>query len=88
MTNKFQRADGVFDAPLYEATVLLSVETSRYHELNDVGARVWALLDVPKSSDELVAILAAEFEVTPEDCRTDIDMFLASLRHRKLIREL
>jgi len=47
--------------------------------LNPLGSRIFALLDGRHTRDEIVAIIAGEFEVTEEQARQDLDEYLREL---------
>ena len=66
--------------------VMMSAAEGSYLRLSAVGARVWELLDRPCSRDDLHAVLVAEYDVAPEECRRTIDDFLATLVDRRAIR--
>ena len=66
-------------------TVILHLDDGIYYSLNAVGARVWSLLQEPRTSEELVARVLEEFEVAPERCRADVDELLSALRARALV---
>lgn len=85
MEKVYQRSDEAFDAPLAEVVMLLNVGTGRYHELNAVAGRIWELLAAPRSEDDLVTALTAEYEVEPTECRIQVADFLEKLRARKLL---
>lgn len=53
--------------------------------LNEVGARVWELVQAGRGEDEVVATLAAEFEVEPARARADLLAFLGLLREAGLV---
>jgi hypothetical protein len=53
--------------------------------LNDVGSRIWELLEFPVAPSRLVATIAGEFDVSPADATRDVDEFLDSLRAAGLI---
>lgn len=65
--------------------VMMSVEEGKYIGLNEVGARIWELLDTPQPRDALEVRLLQEFEVTPEVCRNEVDAFLAKLVEHRAI---
>ncbi len=50
--------------------------------LNDVGARIWEIIETPKALPDICEALAAEFETTPEACRGEVEGFLAELEQR------
>lgn len=56
--------------------------------LNPVGSRIWDLLRAPTTADQIAAVVADEFTVSPEDAATDTAEFLQSLSTRGLIAEL
>ena len=80
-----RRTDQVFTAPVDDTALVLNTETGLYHGLNPVASRIWDLLATPIEADELVALLVAEFDVTPSVCGVELDSFLAGLRERGLL---
>lgn len=87
MSQSMRRAVDIFAAPVEETTLLLNASTGRYHGLNPVAARIWELLAELTTEEQLVSRLTEEFEVTPEICRAEVVVFLASLRERGLLIE-
>ena len=72
-------------AKVGDEIVMMSAEEGKYIGLNDVGARIWEFLDEPQTRDTLDARLLDEFEVTPEECRSEVDTFLAKLAEFRAI---
>lgn len=66
-------------AKIGDQIVMMSVEMGQYLGLSKVGARIWELIEVPISPDEICAQLMRQFEVTPERCRIEVDAFLDEL---------
>lgn len=64
---------------------LLHLGTSRYHVLNPVAARVWELLEAPHDLDALCVVLAAEYAVSPDACRADVQTYLGQLLGEDLV---
>jgi Coenzyme PQQ synthesis protein D (PqqD) len=56
--------------------------------LNPVASRIWGLLRSPATAEQLVEIIAHEFEVSPQEASRDVAEFLDSLTTRGLIQEL
>lgn len=52
-------------------TAILHLGTDVYYGLDEIGARVWALLQEPSSVRRLCEVLAAEYEVTSQQCEAD-----------------
>lgn len=66
--------------------VMMSAEQGKYVGLNDVGARIWELIDEPRSVESLCAQLVEEFDVTDETCRAEVADFVDKLRDYHAIR--
>lgn len=71
---------------LEDEVVILSLKDGVYYGLNPVGARVWNLLQEPRSVKEIGDILLAEFEVEPKRCEEDLMRLLQELASRGLIK--
>ncbi len=67
-----------------EAAVL-NTRTGVYYGLDPVGARVWKLLQQPRSVDELRETLLSEYDVAPQRCESDLLALLEKLLAEGLI---
>jgi hypothetical protein len=56
------------------------------YTLNDVGSRVWDLLESPTSTRQIAARIAAEYDVSAETAVRDVAEFVAALRAAGLVR--
>lgn len=85
-TAQWRRVVGVVEAELAPGqAALLQLETGQYHALNEVGTHVWALLDAPRTLDQVCAVMCAEYTIEPERCAADVGTYLAQLRSARLI---
>ncbi len=66
-------------------TVILNLEDGVYYGLEDVGARIWSLLQRPATVSALRDALVEEFDVDPGRCGHDLDALLRDLAARGLI---
>ena len=82
------RSTDILTTELDDALLMLNIPRGEYHGLNEVAARIWALLEQPTCPAALVSALVAEYEVTPEECAAAVDCFLMDLRARNLLRIL
>lgn len=57
-----------------------------YYGLNAVGARIWALLEEPRTVREVQERLVDEFRVDPDRCSKEVGELLASLVGMGLVR--
>ncbi|HEY0301196.1 MAG TPA: PqqD family peptide modification chaperone [Rhizomicrobium sp.] len=80
-----RKKDGWLTAEVGDELVMMSVANGKYIGLNEVGARIWQLLETPLSREALYAQLLEEFDVTAELCRVEVDAFLAELDRNSAI---
>lgn len=85
---RFARRAGVETQVLDGAAVLVLPEEYLYFAINRIGARIWELLAVPQSLEEIVAALAAQFDVAEEQCRREAEEFLRQLAGKRLVERL
>lgn len=74
----------VYRAFVYE-TVVLNLDSGKYHGLNPVGGRMLELLDKNGSVREVANRLAAEFDRPQAEIDEDLAQFCADLAERGLI---
>ncbi|MEX1047239.1 MAG: PqqD family peptide modification chaperone [Actinomycetota bacterium] len=72
-------------ADLSGEAVILGFTKGLYYGLDEVGARVWALIQEPRTIDQVCGALIEEYEVEPEACRRDILALFEKLADEGLI---
>jgi len=65
--------------------VMMSVDNGEYYGLDEIGTRIWELLEKPIVIDNLINCLTNEFEVDRQECEQDTLDFLEDMFSRKLI---
>ena len=66
--------------------VLMSIGTGRYFKLDDIGTRIWSLIETPTSVAGLCAQLVEEFNVDPAACEADVVRLLERMLSQNLVR--
>ena len=64
---------------------ILNIKSGTYYGLDPVGARIWKLIQQPRSVDEVRQALLDEYEVEPERCDRDLLVLLEKLLAEGLI---
>lgn len=59
--------------------VMMSIERGLYFGISGVGTRIWALLEIPMSVEDLVRIIRSEYEIDEVTCQTDLLAFAQDL---------
>ena len=65
--------------------VLLDMESGQYFGLNEVGARIWSLLQEGLTFSAFLGTLLKEYDVSEEQMRSDIQKFLDHLLTLSLV---
>ena len=89
MTNTtiLSRREGLMTADMNGSAVMMDIMTGKYYNLGQVGGRIWEILEEPMTLAALVKKLTDEYDVSAEQCRTDILPFLDTLLERGLLLE-
>jgi hypothetical protein len=66
-------------------TVILNLETGKYHGINRVGARMLDVLQAAPTAREAAAQLAAEYDRPVEEIERDLSAFCSDLEQRGLV---
>jgi hypothetical protein len=66
-------------------TVLMSVQSGKYYGLDEIGSRIWALIEQPRSLSDVCDILIGEFDVERETCKEDVLEFVNKLVKSNLV---
>ncbi|HLY77904.1 MAG TPA: PqqD family peptide modification chaperone [Caulobacteraceae bacterium] len=78
----YARTDGWLAALVGDELVMMSAESGVYLGLNEVGARIWAIIETPRTLPDICTALAAEFQTTPQACQPQVEAFLNDLATR------
>ena len=71
---------------LGDESAILNLKNTVYYGLDPVGARVWNLIQQPKSISELRDALVDEYDVEAERCERDLLDLLERMRGEGLIQ--
>jgi hypothetical protein len=67
-----ERSDGLLTAEVDGELMAMSIEKGACYGLNGVGTRIWALLERPRTIDDLCAQLLREYDVDAAQCRREV----------------
>lgn len=84
LTTRCKRSDSIVHRQIGQEVILVPIrgnvaELEYIYTLNEVGQRIWSLLDGHKTVGEVCEVIVAEFEVEPEVARKDVVGFLEEL---------
>jgi hypothetical protein len=68
-----------------DEVAILDLKGGTYFSLDTVGARIWSLIQEPRTVGEIRDILVSEYEVEPDRCERDMIVLLQRLADKGLI---
>lgn len=82
---KYARNKQIIDGELDNNQVMMHLEKGKYYGLNPVGKRIWDLIEQPKSFREITETLMEEFDVSKEQCESEVRAFLDKALQNEII---
>lgn len=73
------RGAGLIEAEVDDEILGLHIENGTCYSFNPTAARIWKLIEQPKTLAEICATLTAEFKVEPAACEADVRTLLDDL---------
>lgn len=64
---------------------ILHLKSGRYYGLNEVGNRIWQLIQTPQPVSVICESVVAEYEVEPAQCEQDVLKILQELQAEGLV---
>ncbi|MEJ2418284.1 MAG: PqqD family peptide modification chaperone [Exilibacterium sp.] len=80
------RSPDIVFANIEDEVVMMSLESSAYLGLDDIGSRIWAGIETPTRVENLCRDLMRRYEIGLEQCLDDVISFLTELEASKAIQ--
>ena len=80
-----ERKEGIVQAEIDGETVMMSIDSGEYYGLDPVASRIWAIVETPLSVQALNEQLLSEYDVSEEQCQSDVLKFLSDMAENKVI---
>jgi hypothetical protein len=80
-----RRNSEILMAGVGEETILLDLSEGTYVALNETAARIWGLLEEPRSHDDIVGALMADYDIDPTACDHEVAEFVRGMSDRHLL---
>ena len=74
------------DTDLDGEKVMMNLDKGEYFMMNEVGSRIWEIIEKSISVKEIIETLRSEYEVDEETCTDTVIEFLERLNNADLIR--
>ena len=66
--------------------IILSLKSGTYHSLDEVGAKIWALVEKPISVSDICESIRNGYDVQAVVCEQDVQRFIEGLKAAGLIQ--
>lgn len=83
--DRVTRKEGNLVSDMGGEKVMMSIDSGKYYNLGSTGGRIWDLLSEERTLDELVEVLASEYEIEEVVCHEQVVQFLEHLTREGLI---
>ena len=80
-----QRSPEILHSIVDNEIIMMNIETGKYFGVDDIGGRIWELIENPMTFEALCNTLQAEYEVDEQTCIADTKEFLDTLIEKKII---
>lgn len=79
------RNPDLLETILDKEVVLMSIERGSYYGMEKTAARIWQLLEKPKTRGDLLQALVQEYAAPQELIAKDMDIFLQKMRDNGIV---
>ncbi len=88
----FRKSPNVVFRQIGDESILIPIanevgDLSNIYNLNEVGTRIWALIDGERDVTEICGLLADEYDVQMSDVMNDMTEFVGNLNEVRFLRE-
>lgn len=66
--------------------VMMDLEKGKYFALNEVGSRIWDIIDRPVSVKEITGILLKEYDIDEKSCQDEVINFIGRMNDAEIIK--
>ena len=80
-----KRNNEVFANEIDGEAVMMNIQTGKYYGLDEIGSRIWELMEQKIQVKEIIEQLQKEYDVNEQQCKTDVLNLLNELKSNQLI---
>lgn len=79
------RNNEIDDTDIDGEKVMMDLEKGKYYMINEVGSRIWDIINRPIKVNDIIEALLSEYHVEVDECKETVLEFLGELRNDGLI---
>jgi hypothetical protein len=81
----YQASSEQLHSEIGSEAVILDLKSGVYYGLNETGNQIWQWLQQPKTESEIIDLVLAEYDVTPEQGASDVKALLQEMSEAGII---
>lgn len=85
LTSIISRSQAQVSAEVDGETMMMSVEQGKYYGLDEIGTRIWNLIENPQPVSSVLETLLKEFDIDEKTCKQDLLELLHELNEKDLV---
>lgn len=79
------KKEDIDDSDLDGEKVMMNLDKGQYFIINNVGSRIWEIINEPISVSDIIYILVDEYDITSNECEGSLKKFIKELWEAELI---
>ncbi len=83
--DKIVKSERQVSCELNDEVVILDLNNGIYYELDEVGARVWNMIQEPSTLSEIVNSIVDDYEVSWDECERDVQELIDEIAEKGLV---
>ena len=84
----FKLSENYLSAESGDTVIILELESGNYLEANGTGKRILNLIHLKKNKQEIISLLATEYDAPTDIIENDIDLFLNELIEAGILEQI
>ncbi|MEY8717063.1 lasso peptide biosynthesis PqqD family chaperone [Francisella philomiragia] len=85
MENQLYKNEDIYSSEVDGETIMMNIDNNAYYTTQEIGNRIWELLDSLNTPKAICEQLMQEYEVSQEQCQNDVLQFLEQLLDNSII---
>lgn len=85
MENQLYKNEDIYSSEVDGETIMMNIDNNDYYTTQEIGNRIWELLDSLDTPKAICDQLMQEYEVSQEQCQNEVLQFLEQLLEHGIV---
>lgn len=83
-----KRKNAYIETQVDDELVIVGLDEGRFYSLKDTGLAIWQLIDGTRTREDILSVLAEQFDAPAEVLARDLDAFLDEVSAAGFLRKM